>query len=297
MHATPDVPESAQPNELILLVRKLWAGKWWIVASVLLVTGLSAFLAFTAQPVYRASTLLAAADTHRQGMGSSLGGALGSLGGLASLAGVNVGGVDATIEEALAVLKSREFTEEFIRRNNLLPALYPGSWNEKGEWTGAANEKPTLTRAYKFFERNVRAVDRDKKTGLVVMTIDWTDKQRAAEWANLLVAQLNDEMRQRAIRQAEASLGFLEKELAGTTVVETRQAISGLIEGQIRQRMMANVMHEYVFRVIDRAMTPDVSDKVRPKRLLMLVIGGLLGGALGISLLLMRDFAKALRAA
>jgi uncharacterized protein involved in exopolysaccharide biosynthesis len=297
MNATDHAVEPARPNELIKLVLKLWTGRWWIIGSVLVVTGLSALIAFTTQPVFRASTLLTAADTHRQGMGAPLGGALGSLGGLASLAGVNVGGVDATIEEALAVLKSREFTEEFIRRHNLLPVLYPGTWNEKGEWTGDATEKPTVTRAYKFFDRNVRAVDRDKKTGLVVLTIDWTDKARAAEWANSLVAQLNEEMRQRAIRQAEASLGFLEKELSATTVVETRQAISSLIEAQIRQRMMANVSQEYVFRVIDRAMTPDVSDKVRPKRLLMLVIGGLLGGALGIVLLLMRDFFKALRAA
>lgn len=299
MQQQPDTPVVPEGNsELVALFNRLWSGKWWIVAGAVVAGTIAGVSAFTTPPVYRATTLLAAAETDRRGLGGSLGAALGSIGGLASLAGVNVGGADASIEEALAVLKSREFTEAFISQHNVLPDLFPGQWDAaKKVWTGPPDERPTLTRAYKRFDREVRSVNRDKKTGLILVQIDWTDRKKAAEWANQMVTQLNAEMRARAITQTEASLGYLERELGTTTVIETRQAISGLMEAQIKQRMLANVTQEYVFRVIDKAMMPDLSDKVRPKRLLMLCIGILLGAALGLAALLCRDFARSVRRA
>jgi uncharacterized protein involved in exopolysaccharide biosynthesis len=291
MMQTETSPGGASNSELALLLLRLWAAKWWIIVIALICVAIAGFIAFTSPPVYRATTILVSADADRRGITGSLSAALGSFGGLASLAGGSLGGVDATIEEALAVLKSREFTEKFIERNNLLPALYPDKWDAKaGKWRGDADDAPNPTLAYKYFDRDIRRVDRDKKTGLVVLQIDWISPAQSALWANLLVDQLNAEMRTRAIGQAAASLEYLERELGATTILETRQAISGLIEGQIKQRMIANVTHQYVFRVIDRAMTPDRSDKVRPKRLLLLAIGGIIGVALGITIVLLRDF-------
>ena len=53
--------------------------------------------------------------------------------------------------------------------------------------------------------------------------------------------------------------------------------LNRLIEAQIQQRMLANVTHEYALRTVDRAIKPDVYDKVRPKKALMTVVGGFLG--------------------
>lgn len=58
-----------------------------------------------------------------------------------------------------------------------------------------------------------------------------------------------------------------------TTSIETRQAINRLMEGQINQRMLANVTQEYVFRVVDKAMASDSEDVVRSKKLLLLSMG------------------------
>jgi LPS O-antigen subunit length determinant protein (WzzB/FepE family) len=106
---------------------------------------------------------------------------------------------------------------------------------------------------------------------------------------------LNEEMRQRAIRQSEASIGFLRNELDATNVMEIREAINRLMEGQIRQRMLANVTQEYAFRVVDRALVPDFTDKVRPKKAIMMLVGGMLGAMLGIAIVLLRDFMRAPR--
>jgi uncharacterized protein involved in exopolysaccharide biosynthesis len=264
------------------LLAWLWTGRWWIVASVVLFTALAAAEAALATPQYRVNTVLISAGSDRAGLSSSLSSSLGELGGLASLAGINLGSNNAETEESLAVLRSREFTERFISENNLMPELFPGKWNATtGKWSVPARKQPTLARAFKYFDGAIRSVMQDKKTGLVTVRIDWTDRSKAATWANDLVKRLNAEMRRRAIAESDASLGFLQKELAATTVVDTRAAINRLIEAQINRRMLAGVSEEYAFRVVDRAMAPDQGDVVWPRKGLLILAGLLVGFAVG----------------
>jgi uncharacterized protein involved in exopolysaccharide biosynthesis len=216
-------------------------------------------------------------------MGSSLGGNLGALGGIAALAGFKIGSDGGQTEESLAVLRSQQFNEAFIRENGLLPILYASRWDEvAGKWKGDPEDKPTLAMAYRRFNREIRTVFQDKKTGLVTLQVDWKDRRIAAKWANELVSRLNSEMRRRAITDADASMKYLESELASTSTVETRLAINRLMEGQINARMVANVTNEYVFRVVDPAMVPDRNDVVRPRRVLLAALGIMCGGLAGV---------------
>jgi hypothetical protein len=161
--------------------------------------------------------------------------------------------------------------------------LFPDRWDKAvGKWKVAPDKRPTLAQAFKRFHEGIRFVSRDKLTGLVTLDIEWEEPLRAAEWANELTSRLNSEMRARAIARTSASLGFLEKELSTTAAVETRQAISRLVEVQINQRMLANVTHEYAFRVVDRALPPDLGDPVRPRKALLLILGPVVGFVLGV---------------
>lgn len=269
-------------SDLRLLFDKLVAKRWWVVASIFLSTAIFITAAFVITPVYRASTVLISASAERDSLSGSLNSALGQLGGLASLAGVGLGSSDAATEEALAVLRSRQFTERFISDANLMPELFSDQWDVvAGNWKEGGRDIPTPAKAFKRF-RDIRTVTQDKKTGLVILQVDWTDRNKAAAWANELAQRLNSEMRNRAIEKAEASVSFLEKELASTSVVETRQAINRLIEAQIKQRMLANVTKEYAFRVVDKAMAPDSDDPFKPQKLVLIVMGPLVGIVVGI---------------
>lgn len=264
------------------LLAPLWARRWWITASFFIFTTSFGLAAFLTTPVYRATTVLVSAHADRAGLSSTLSSALGPLGDLASLAGVNMGISSAASDEALAVLNSRQFTESFINDNNLMPELFPNEWDvTTGKWKVSSDKQPTSARAYKYFDTKIRSVVDDKKTGLVFLRIDWKDRAKAAAWANDLVQRLNAEMRARAIAQTDASLGYLQKELAATSVVDAREAINRLVEAQINQRMLANVTKEYVFRVVDRAMAPDRDDVVKPKKLVLIAVGMFLGLTVG----------------
>jgi uncharacterized protein involved in exopolysaccharide biosynthesis len=265
------------------LFARLYAEKWRILAPSLMAAAIAGAIGFMMTPVYRATTVLVSAMPDRSGLSSALGSALGSLNSLASFAGVNVGGADAEIEEALAVLRSRQFTESFIRDLELLPILYADDWDGAAKkWKTGPDDQPTMGKAYRFFHKKIRGVSRDKKTGLVTLTIDWSDPQLAADWANELVRRLNSEMRSRAISQSDASLQYLNAELARTQTIDTRAAINRLIESQIRQRMIASVTPEFAFRVVDAAIKPEVWDKVRPNRAIMILFGGILGALAGV---------------
>ena len=264
------------------VLAKLRARVWWIIGSIVIFTIAFGVAALIMTPVYRASTVVVQATSDSGAMGG-LGGSLGQLGGLASLAGIALGSAGSQVEETLAVLRSRGFTEGFIRDNELLPELFHDRWDKAAnQWRGNEGDWPTLAEAYEYFDQSVRGVTHNAKTGLITLRIDWRDPQLAAMWANQLVARLNAEMRARAIASTNASVGYLQKELDATLAVDTRAAISRLMEAQINQRMYANVTEEYSLRVVDRAMAPDPKDVVRPKKLLLIVLGLGLGFVFGV---------------
>jgi len=290
MIAATDMFTTEPGTDLRETIGNLWKGRNWIAATSALCAAGFAAASLLMTPLFMSSTVLIASSPERQSLTSSIVGAVGSLGGLASLAGLNVAANSADTEEALAVLRSRQFTEAFIRDRNLMPELYASQWDPAtGSWK-TGSKPPTLGKAFKYFDGSVRSIQQDKKTGLVTMEIVWKDPARAADWANDLVARLNAEMRSRAIAKADASLGFLEKELQTTSVVATREAINRLIEAQVKQRMLASVTQEFAFRVVDRALPADRDDKVSPHRALLTLTGLVLGAVASVIVLLTIDW-------
>src|SRR4029453_18364883 len=186
--------------DLRAIMAQLWAHKWWIIASIVIFTALFVTIAKLTTPIYRATTVLVSTSSERNSMSGSLGSALGSVGGLASLAGISIPTSDSSTQEAMAVLDSREFTERFIADFKLMPKLFPKLWDAStGRWKVPVEQQPTPAKAFKYFDTRIRTVEQDKKTGLVTVNIDWREPKEAARWGNELVSRLNEEMRKRAI--------------------------------------------------------------------------------------------------
>jgi uncharacterized protein involved in exopolysaccharide biosynthesis len=266
------------------LFRRIWERRVLVAVSAAVLGAALAFAGFRMTPIYRVSTVFVAVTPDKSGAGGSLASALSSFGGLASLAGISIGSSSAPVDEALAVLRSREFTDRFIRERALAPKLFADRWDSTvGRWAVPPERQPSPGAAFHLFDQDVRMISQEKRTGLLTLQIEWRDRVDAADWANDLVKRLNAEMRARAIADADASLGFLSKELENTSIVESREAINRLVEAQINRRMIATVTEEYSFRVVDRAIPPDPGDTVRPRKLLMTVFGTLLGLMLGVA--------------
>jgi uncharacterized protein involved in exopolysaccharide biosynthesis len=287
-------PEAAKVDELLAALRRR---TWLIILVSLLTAGAMVGLAFWMTPIYRGTAILAPAHNEKNGLGSSIGSALGSVGGgFAALAGLGMNDDSAT-DEALAVLKSEQLTEAFITENNLMPELFPSYWDARnGKWKAGLKKVPTLFRGYRAFDR-IRKIERDSKTGLITLTIDWKDRIKAADWTNRIVQLLNEEMRRRAVVEADASVGYLQKEYGTVADVSTREAISKLMESQIKQQMLAHVTEQYALRQITKAIPADADAPVKPNKILFVAVGIFFGALLGIAVALLlhrRESARAI---
>lgn len=267
-----------------------------LIAAISLTCGIAmAVLAFHMKPVYRGFAVLVPVTSDSNPLTAGIGSSpLAAIGGSIAELTAGIGEGDRETDEAMTVLRSREFTESFIKDNNLLPVLFPELWDSRaGRWK-IGIKIPTLERGYIALDK-IRKVDLDVDNDFVTLQIDWTDRVKAAEWVNQMGERLNDLLRSRAIANADASLVYLKEELARTSDVSTQEAIGRLMESEIKKKMLAHVMREFEVRFVDRATVADADLPQRPNKPLMAGAGlafGLLVGIATSLLLYRRELAK-----
>lgn len=242
-----------------------WKKKWQICA-ISIIGGLVTFSAsFLLSDKFTSTVLIAPArDEGKPGFGraAALLGQLGGLNGLGSLAGAG-----NSTSEYVATLKSSVLTEKFIIKNNLMPILFSDEWDSfEKKWKPETIENhPTLWDAEELFRKTICAVSEDKKTGLITLSITWSDPVLASQWAAAIIEMTNMHLRAKAIDRSQANLEYLNGQLKQTTVVEIQKSIYSLIEAEIKQVMLANASEEYAFRIID---PPRIAqERSSPKRL------------------------------
>jgi uncharacterized protein involved in exopolysaccharide biosynthesis len=270
-------------------LRFCWNARWLVILTTAVCTAVAVVVVLVFPPKYQASVLLypVSGPSSSSGLGA-LGAAVSELGGLASLAGLNLGG-SGSKAEPIATLQAEALTERYIREKNLLPVLYSKMWDPvRKSWkTTDPNKVPTLWKANQYFEHNVRAVVENTKTGLYTLTITWKDPQLAAQWANDLVSLTNDYLRQKAIQESERNIAYLTEQADKTNVVEVRKSIYTLMESEIKKGMLARGSEEYALKVIDPASVPE--KKTYPRPLLWTAGGAVLGVLLGLFVAALRQ--------
>ncbi len=234
-------------------------------------------LAFLLPPVYRAEVLLASVS---QDKSEGLSAIANQYGDLAALAGINLGPSKDKTAEYIAALKSRSLSVSYIKEANLMPVLFASKWDaEKKQWKDNT-DAPTEWKAFELWDKDIRRVNLDKRTGLVTLIVEWTDPALAAKWANDFTRHVNTRLRTEAVEEAEKSIAYLEKQLPTTTTVEVQQAIYRLIETQTKKKMVASTREEYAFTTIDPAVKPE--RRQSPRRMMLIVTGLMLGLILGV---------------
>jgi uncharacterized protein involved in exopolysaccharide biosynthesis len=261
-----------QPLNMLDLAALLWAHKWLITAITLLFGIGSAIYAFNATQWYRADVLLKPTDAKQsQGILSQL----GSLSGLANLAGLNLN--DNRTSESIATLKSRELLGGFIQDQDLLPVLFASKWDAQSKrWkSGNPDKQPDVRDGVRYFQDSVFNVTEDKKNGLVTVVIEWKDAKTAALWANMLVDRVNEIMRGRALAQSEYNVAYLKQELTQASVVTMQQSIGHVLESELQKLLLAREDKEYAFKILDHAEPP--RHRYWPKRALLIAAALVLG--------------------
>jgi uncharacterized protein involved in exopolysaccharide biosynthesis len=281
------------------LLKRFWNDKWLI----LFITGLfalaSVLYSLSLPNKYRANAVVAPLVNEASAMG------LGSqLGGLASLAGVSLGGGGSDKTSiAIEILKSRNFIEKFVNLNNLKPEVmaaiewsqatntivFDESFYNQNEWVREAKNgkpsEPTPFELHKVFNDSMDIII-NSENGFIEIAYEHVSPYVAQEIVSKVLIQLNDTMREREINKAQKSIEYLKQQLAINRLAELEAGIFELIQSQTETIMLANASPDYLFQVIDPAIVPH--DKSSPKRAIICILGTLLGGVFAIIVVLIR---------
>lgn len=268
----------------------VWAAKWFIIAVTFVFTAAGIAYALLGTQWWRADAVVMRATDKNLPSG------LAQLGSLTSLAGIDLPG-GSNDQAPVAVLRSRELIAEFINQHDLLPVLFAEKWDPVARrWKGAdPNRYPDIRDGVGFFEKSIRSVSEDKKSGVLTLSITWKDPDLAAKWANELVDHVNRKLREQALLESGQNIKYLRGELSQTDVAALQQSIGRVLESEMQKMLMARGRAEYAFRVIDHAVPPKL--RTKPQRRLIAAFSFMAGGGLAVFIVLLRRARRASQAA
>jgi uncharacterized protein involved in exopolysaccharide biosynthesis len=300
--------KSVNDDEIDLkeLFSALWAGKITIILTTFVASVIAVAIALSMPNIYRAEALLSPVSSDGGGMN----GLANKFGGLASLAGVSLGGggFDKTTM-GIEVLKSRTFFADFVGKYPIMVDLMASNgWDSNNNevlidteiydvdsqvWIREAKaprkSKPSVQEAHEEFSK-LLSVSQDKESSFTTIAIEHYSPYVAKQWVDWLVQDINNTIRNQEVQQAQRSIDYLLNQIEQTKLAELQMGFFELIQSQTETIMLANASPEYLFKTLDPAVVPEL--KVKPKRALICVLGALLGGMLGALIVLVRYFSS-----
>lgn len=302
---TEQTPRTSNDEiDLRELMDAIAKGKWIILAATTLFTVFALFYALSLPNIYKSEVTLAPA--------SETGGLNipGQLGGLAALAGLNLGGKGGDKTSlALEILKSREFLGRFIEENDLyLPIMAAKGWDRASDkliidpeiynevtkqWVREVKEpfksKPSILETIEEFEKRITVLH-DEGNGMVTLSLEDFSPYVAKQLVDKLVVALNEDMRRRDLKEAEKSIEYLNEKILQTSIADVRSMLFSLIEDQTKTLMLANVRNEYILKTIDSAVVSE--KKSKPNRVMIVILTMVLALVLSAFILIAIHFGK-----
>ena len=302
------VGDDSDEIDLKELWNAIWAGKWIIIAITFVFSVASVLYALSLPDEYKSTVLLAPASSSSS---SSLGKLAGQFGGLASLAGINLGGGGAEDKSVVAmeIIKTWGFLEKFIADNQIQVEVFAvEGWSrsnnelvidpdlydvENKKWVRDFNPskgqkaEPSSWELFEKIKERI-SVSQDKTSGLISLSVEYYSPELAKQWTDKLVRAINAHIQKQDREEATKSIAYLNEKIKETNIADMQAVFYQLIEEQTKTLMLAEVSEEYVFKTLSPAKVAE--EKSKPKRALIAILGFMLGGMLSVIVVLVRHF-------
>jgi uncharacterized protein involved in exopolysaccharide biosynthesis len=276
--------------------------KWIVVSFTAIFSIGSIFYALSLPNMYKSRAILAPAESSSGGLASLA----GNLGGLASLAGFSIGDVGGSnlTAEALEIIQSWAFIEEFIQEQNIAPEVFAvKGWDQQTNeliyntdifdprtetWVREPpkGKKPAPS-SWELFEvfQEYMSVE-EEQAGFTSLSIEYFSPEIAKHWVDALVLKINAKLQARNASAAEKNVAFLKQQIEETTLASMQSVFYELIEEQTKTLMLARGSTEYVFKTVNESRVAE--EKSKPRRALICIFSAMLGGVLGSVIALVR---------
>ena len=284
--------------DLSELFHVLWDKIFYIGAITSIFSLISIIYALMLPNIYQSKATLMAVE-----QSSGMSGMVGKYSGMASLAGISLDSKSGSKDqEAIARIKSFEFfSNNFLPNIKLENLMAVEKWNqpsntltyyasdfnsESRQWLRKAKPPrsniPTSQEAYEEFVK-IMSVNKDKKTNLVTLMVEHKSPFIAQQWVEIMINQIDQVMRDQDKQTATKSIEYLNSLTPTIFNEDIKKALSALQQEQMKRLMMVEANDNYVFKVIDSPIAPELKSK--PKRSIIVIWGTILGmvlSALGV---------------
>ena len=285
------------------ILKVIWGKKKFLASIIIFMSLIFVLISFLIPNKYE-STFLMVADEE-----STMEGSLSQYSALAGIAGV-IPSETSQGQIGIEILKSRILIEKFINKYDLLVPLFASKyWDDETQelildkniydpklkkWTRDISPPfglvPSNYEAYELWTEDIFSYDYDTKSGFIKVSIKHHSPFIAKQWAELLVLELNNYMRKVAVDEAKLSIEYLESEIVKTQSEELKLLFYKLIQSKTEKNMLAYSRDEYLFRVLDPPFLPEIP--YSPNRLLIIVIGSIIGFIFGVVVILYREISS-----
>ena len=298
-----------EPNkdlDLIDFIRVIWAGKISVIIISIIFAISSVGIALIIPDKYQSSAVLYEV---KNGSGTSSG-LLANLGGLASIAGINLpsSAQDKTIL-AIKTLRSRSFLKNIINYPGVLEGVMAVDYYDKktkklyyksdmydeksGKWLknekfSGANFSPSYLDVYDKKINDVIGLNHNKKDNYLIVSVEHESPIFAEYLLSIIISDLDNEIKKRDIAESENAIKYLEQKLRENSLKEINSNLNKLVEENLKTLMLANVQKEYLLRVLDPPFIPE--RRSTPNRVMICIIGTFLGFFVGIMFVLIRKY-------
>lgn len=302
-------PNTQYDDEIDLreIFATLWAGKWIITGITTGFAVVAVVVALMLPNQYKSTAVLAPAQS---GSSAMMAGLASQFGGLASLAGIDIGGGKSDESQiAMEIMKSWGFVDKFIRVHGIEVEVFAATkWmhdtnelvideglydTEQNKWVRnppfGKTVEPTSWELYKEFKERLN-ISQAQDTGLISVSFEYYSPQLSKLWVDAYIELINNHMRERRLEQVNRNIEYLRSQIEKTSIVEMKEVFYQIIEEQTKSKMLAEASPEYAFVTVSEAMV--VEEKSAPNRVAICMFLAVLGAFMGVIIVMLRKYLR-----
>ena len=284
---TKNIEQNDNEMGLRELFTVLWASKVTIVVITTIFAVASVLYSLSIPNQYKANISLASAQQNS----GNLSGSLNQLGGLASIAGINIGGGENNkMQITREIMTSRSFIESFIDANNISDKVgavigwdkesnqliyNQDSYDSQTQSWLSDDDTPNSWDLYQSF---LGMLTIEQEMDLLLVSLEHYSPYLAKELLDLYLEEINKHMQARQVLKVSNNIEYLQSQIRKTSISEMQAVFYTIIEEQMKSKMLAEANPDYALIVVAASMVPE--ERSRPKRALICIFGTLMGGML-----------------
>ena len=283
------------------LFATIWKHKIFIAVFSFIITSLAIVYALSKPNEYKIYTLLAPQE-------KSKGLNLGGLGAFASMAGLSAGGSGVTPDIAFqSLLDDYSFMKTLIIKNKIYEKISNPKLQE--DYIFALNSNTIYNLFHSKKKNNNKntkidlfSIDKqltsslkisvDKKTSLITVSYISPSRTLAKDILTIFLKDATKELVNRNLNDINSQIQKYNQELQKTNNLELKSELAKLISSLIKQKIYINASKYYKVKVVTEPYIPDVKDKAKPKRGLIVVVAFITSIILAIFLIFFLEFIR-----